>query len=391
MQLEFTASPEVRAAVESLGRTEDVRFSPSNRRLAIACFGRHRLALFGIEMAESASGTGVTLTSALELTSPVFKRPHGIDFIDEDTIVVANRAGDVALFKLPADAPGVRQLTLSPFQTWSAEELNLVESPGSVAVAYLDKDRCEILVCNNYAHTVTRHALDLTDAAALRSSEVLLRRWLHIPDGVAVSHDHEWIAISNHETHGVLLYENRSSLNETSAPDGILRGVAYPHGIRFSEDGRYLFVADAGSPSVLVFSRSGEGWRGVHRPDATIRVLDQATFLRGQTSPEEGGPKGIDISADSRVLVMTTEEQPLTFFDVPAMLDHGTGAARQLNGTADGAVPTDASEIDRELSIMELEVRAQRAERALAWMESTISWRMTAPVRRLRSLLPRRH
>jgi hypothetical protein len=62
-----------------------------------------------------------------------------------------------------------------------------------------------------------------------------------------------------------------------------------------------------------------------------------------------------------------------------------------LNGTADGAVHTDASEIDRELSIMELEVRVQRAERALAWMENTISWRMTAPVRRLRSLLPRRH
>jgi len=106
VQLEFTASPEVRAAVDSLGRTEDVRFSPNNRRLAIACFGRHRLALFGIEMTEAASGTRVTLTSALELSSPVFKKPHGIDFIDDDTVVIANREGDVALFKLPPDEPG---------------------------------------------------------------------------------------------------------------------------------------------------------------------------------------------------------------------------------------------------------------------------------------------
>jgi len=36
-QLPFTASDQVRGAIASMGRTEDVTFSPDNRRLAIAC------------------------------------------------------------------------------------------------------------------------------------------------------------------------------------------------------------------------------------------------------------------------------------------------------------------------------------------------------------------
>ena len=39
MKVDFRAGDRARAIVASLGRTEDVRFSPSNRRLAIAAAG----------------------------------------------------------------------------------------------------------------------------------------------------------------------------------------------------------------------------------------------------------------------------------------------------------------------------------------------------------------
>jgi hypothetical protein len=57
-----------------------------------------------------------------------------------------------------------------------------------------------------------------------------------------------WFAVSNHETHSVLLYQQGPSLTADSEPDGILRCVTYPHGLRFSADGYHLFVADAGAP-----------------------------------------------------------------------------------------------------------------------------------------------
>lgn len=398
MAIEHAAPPVVRDAIEALGRTEDVRFSPNNRRVAVAGFIRNRITVFDIDISASPAGSQVALTGAIELSSPSMKRPHGLDFIDDDTIIVANRAGDVAIFRLPAGEPGVRSLEVEPLQIWRAGEVNLVTSPGSVSVVRFGTDSCEILVCNNYGHTVTRHALDLQDDCALGSSEVLLRKWLDIPDGVTVSHDRRWIAISNHNTHSVLLYDNLPSLNEHSDPVSILRGISYPHGLRFSSDGRHLLVADAGAPDVHVYTRDGDDWGGVRDPESTIKVLDEAAFLRGHVNPQEGGPKGLDISIDSTVLVVSTEFQPLAFFEVPAMLGQRDAQTARPNGAIDAPMDEHppaltrreqmALDVSRELNVMELETRAQAAEARVSYMTSSLSWRVTAPLRRLRSLLP---
>ena len=42
-ELEFRTSEAVRGAIEGLGRTEDLRFSPDNRWLAIAGFGKRKI------------------------------------------------------------------------------------------------------------------------------------------------------------------------------------------------------------------------------------------------------------------------------------------------------------------------------------------------------------
>ena len=47
-----------------------------------------------------------------------------------------------------------------------------------------------------------------------------------------------------------------------------------------------------------------------------IMVMSPAMFARGRFNPQEGGPKGIDISKDTNVLVTTCESQTLAFFDV---------------------------------------------------------------------------
>jgi hypothetical protein len=118
-----------------------------------------------------------------------------------------------------------------------------------------------------------------------------------------------------------LLYENKTSLNELSRPDGILRRIIYPHGLRFTSDGHFIVVADGGSPFVNIYETRSSDWRGVRNPLLSFRVLDNEDYLHGRHNPEEGGPKGIDLHHAHNILVTTCERQPLAFFDLGAILE----------------------------------------------------------------------
>jgi DNA-binding beta-propeller fold protein YncE len=382
LDIQYTATENVIDAVRSLGRTEDVRFSPSNRRLAVASFHRNRLVVFDIDIASSLGATQVALTGGVQLSSPALQWPHGVDFIDDDTVIVTSRGRDVALFTLPSGERSVPSHEMLPLARWPADGTTLLNAPGSVAVTHVEEDLCEVLICNNNGHTVTRHLLARDAGRTLRSSEILLQKYLNIPDGVSLSPDRRWIAVSNHTTHNVLLYESSPALNAAAEPDGILRGVYYPHGLRFSTDGRHLFVADAGAPYLHIYAQHPDQWRGVRHPVATVKIMDDAVFERGRHNPEEGGPKGLDIDAWSNVLVVTSECQPLAFFDVPALLQHAAagGSVRERS----------ILDIDHELSLMrENRKMAEKAAEARA-LRNSISWRITAPFRRLDSIFRRR-
>lgn len=376
--LAFTAPPGVADAVGSLGRTEDVRFSPGRRRLAIASFFLNRIAVFDVEISSAREVPHVALTGGVLVSSPALRSPHGVDFLDESTLVVTSRDGDVSLLALP---PGDREVSahvVAPLARWPADTTTGLSAPGSVTVTHGHDGRCEILICNNAGHTVTRH---LAEGHALASSRVLLRKHLAIPDGVCVSPDRRWIAVSNHTSHNVLLYQKSPALNAGATPAGILRRAYYPHGLRFSADGRHLFLADAGAPYLHIYAQDSDGWRGVRDPVATVRIMDDAVFDRGRHNPEEGGPKGLDIDARSNILVVTSECQPLAFFEVPVLL--GIAAA------AGSGCEQKALALDHELSLIRESRRmAAKALEAHA-LRSTLSWRITAPLRRLRAALRR--
>jgi DNA-binding beta-propeller fold protein YncE len=390
-EIQYTAPQSVTDAVGSLGRTEDVRFSPSNRRLAVASFIRNRIVVFDIDIASTAGAAQVALTGGVELSSPALRLPHGLDFIDDNTLIVTSRGSDVAVFKLPPGEEIVRTHEVLPIARWPANGTTLLNTPSSVAITHVGEDACEVLICNNDGHTVTRHLSDRDADGALRNSEILLHKYLNIPDGVSVSTDRRWIAVSNHAAHNVLLFENSPALNPDAEPDGILRGVIYPHGLRFSADGRHLFVADAGAPYLHIYTQDSDQWRGVRHPVASLRIMDDAVFERGQYNPEEGGPKGLDLDASSRILVLTSECQPFAFFDVPVLLQHAfaDGSEREQRNLG----------INHELSLMQ-ETRKMMAEKfmeitamqnSLHALRNSRSWRITAPLRRLKSIFRQHH
>ena len=247
---------------------------------------------------------------------PTSKSRTALHFSNSERLIVADRAGAVWVFKVPPSGSGGHGAL-------SAERLEggaFRKSPGSVAAIPLGRDRYDILVCNNYAHHVTRHRLQLRPRLRVTKSKVLIKKGMNIPDGVAVSRSRRWIAISNHITASVLIFGNSWLLNARTRPVGVLNAAGYPHGVRFAHDDRFVLVADAGSTLVNVYSSQDGDWRGRRDPAKSFPVMSTDTYFRGRVTPADGGPKGIDIDSGMNVLVATNELLPLVFFDLRALL-----------------------------------------------------------------------
>ena len=147
-----------------------------------------------------------------------------------------------------------------------------------------------------------------------------MKKWIALPDSVAVSRDSRWIAVSSHDTHAIFVYRYDRPLDPNFDPAGVLRSH-YPHGLRFTSDNRFVFAASAGSPYVNIYETENADWRGVRAPVLSVRVLSNDDFFRGRHNLQEGGPKGIDINHSKGLLVTTCETQPLGFFDLATIQD----------------------------------------------------------------------
>jgi WD40 repeat protein len=368
VRLDFTAPDFVREVIGDLGRTEDVKFSPKNTRLAVSSFSKNQLAIFDVSITHTTYGPRIALTDVARIASCHLKGPHGVDFIDDERVVVANRDGDVTIFALPRELGGSCHL-MHPTQVIRSGQL--VKGPGAVSVTGREGNRYEILVCNNYADTVTKHWVSLSEEST--KAELLLRKWINFPDALSASDN--WIAVSNHRCRNVLLYNRTQSLNETSVPDGILRYIYRPHGVRFTSDGRFLLVADYETPYLHIYERDKLGWRGVRGPTLLLRVMSNEVFLRG---PSHGpGVKGVDIDQSSKTLVTTGEIQPLAFFNFAAIVEE-IGSSEK-NEQRDWQIAYElyrAADEPNELEIVR------------AFLNST-SWRITAPLRWVGSFFSR--
>jgi sugar lactone lactonase YvrE len=316
VEVRFTEAAE--SAVMSVGRTEDLRFSPDNRLLAITGFNQNSCLVLRVNIAASADGIVVSADDFVEITSRSLRYPHGLDFIDDETLVVANRGGGLSILRLP-DEFGGRVCQGEVLWQFPGGRFRWMRSPGSVVVRHEDGGLVSLLTCNNYSHRVTRHVLDRGRDYRLVRKDVCLRRGLIIPDGIALSHDGRWVAVSSHGTHDVKLYAASGELGSKSEPVGTLSGAGYPHGLQFSADDAFVLVADAGSQVVNVYQR-GAGWDGEHRPLHSFEVIDDEAFARGRHNIEEGGPKGLAIDRTGELVAITCEEQPLALYTLGSIL-----------------------------------------------------------------------
>jgi hypothetical protein len=318
----YDAATCVRDALIRIGRTEDVKLSPDNSRLAIPDYFGRRIFLFSIRIEPGAASPRVTLLDYSILSSSrSLREPHGIAFLDNDHVIVCNRAADVCVFRIPLSGEHPRERNVEPVARivgngiFSARVL----TPGSVDCHEIADKHYRFLVCNNGWNAITSHTIQLGKGVRTRNEGILIENRLRIPDGVSFSRDHAWIAISNHVDGEVLIYRNTSELNKTTPPTAILRGIVCPHGVRFTSDGKVL-VADAASQYLHVFESENGNWKGVQQPAGSTRLVDDQTFYSGRYDSREGGIKGIDIDNSGRLLITTHKLNVLGFYDLARLL-----------------------------------------------------------------------
>ena len=321
-EIDLEGPEHVRKKLLALERTEDCRFSPDGRRLAIAGFARNSIAIFDVEITASEGTQKIVLSDYIELKSAELEYPHGVDFVDNSTLVVANRERLVSVFNLPTGQSG-QEFQADPLvRVTRADRFNKLSSPGSVSVTQLSSDSYEVMVCNNYTHRVTRHTISRSTPQKVTQNRIALDKGLNVPDGIAISNDRDVIAVSNHFKHEVYLYPNDGKNRRATLPTGVLKWLDFPHGLRFFGQDKYIFVADAGLPFARVYKSEDGKWRGDHAPVMTIRMMDDELFLKGHYYHQEGGLKGLDFSPCQRILATTCEMQPLAFYDATRMFAH---------------------------------------------------------------------
>jgi hypothetical protein len=115
--------------------------------------------------------------------------------------------------------------------------------------------------------------------------------------------------------------------------------------------------------------------------------MSDPVFDRGRFSPKEGGPKGIDLNG--RILAITAQNEPLAFFDLGEIIGTGPGTQPSVDRKSMADAESARTAMMRYLHAARTNVDLatqgvlHAAEREVALLKSTRSWRVTAPLRRL--------
>jgi DNA-binding beta-propeller fold protein YncE len=321
-RIAYVASQKTRSIIAGIGRTEDVKLSPDNKRLAVVGFLDQKIYLFSIRITATAARTEIEILDCSIISSPRFRYPHGVTFLDNDHIVVCSRSGGVDVFELPLTESETHEHRLEPVCSINGRGYLFadVKTPGSVDAYRLSENRYRVLVCNNHWHFITSHVIDLKRRNGVRNEGILLEKSIKIPDGISISAGGASIAISNHVSGEVLVYRNVAGLSRDSEPDARLVGAVCPHGVRFTPDGRRILVADAASRYLHIFESESARWSGLYEPISSTRIIDRGMFETGRYAAREGGLKGVDVDASNSVVVTTHMHDVIAFHDLNALL-----------------------------------------------------------------------
>jgi len=392
LEISFETTSEILATLNAIGRTEDLAFSPDNSKLAIASYELNKVLIFDIEVNTLLLEPKVFLSNLCEINSSSITLPHGIAWINNETIIVANRVSNAVIIKLPNGKYYAQPKELDALQTLRHIKEELPHSTDCIDVSPLGKGLYEIFICSNSGHYVSHYIVDENDNFAIKAGALLLKRDIDIPDGITLSKDSNWLAISNHGTHKAFVYKNLQALDFETLPNAVLHGTNYPHGITFSDNQQFIFLADAGAPFVYLYHSNNGDWNGDYHPCAQIRIMDDETFKIGHTNKQEGGTKGISLTHDSSLIAITCSTRPLAFFfvkDLIESLQHPvvTTSSKSEQNAQDKIIKS-LLRITKNMQVT-LDELVTSHHHQIDLLKNSHSWKITHPLRKIKSAYSR--
>jgi hypothetical protein len=286
-----------------MDRTEDIKFSPSGKKLAIASYTLGSIFIFDIYI----DGNNISVLDYYEVKCNDYKSFHGIDWINENVIIISSRSSCLCpIVKLPLKNPN-RIIKLKPVKMIE----NYMAGSSAVKVLNLDDNLIELFFSSSSLNIVSKHTLNKNTFEIIEENIILEK--LSCPDAINISNDKKWIAISNHNKSNVLIYKNEN-INKNSVPSAILRSenLIFPHGLCFYNNN--LFLTDAGSNNIFVFKNINGDWCGDISAEFSIEPMSIEDYNISKINPKEGGAKGLDIFGN--ILAITSGNCPLTFFSL---------------------------------------------------------------------------
>lgn len=229
--------------------------------------------------------------------------PHDLSFAASGRkmlLAVAERSGAISVFE------ELRDGTFGPKPTFmiGGPEARLSHTDG---VAFVPPFNDYLAACNLLTGTISFYWK--TSVTPLRFAgspeQELMHASMNNPDGLAFSSDGRWLAVANHGSHSVSVFERQGVAATGKTPvygpeavavitDSTLR---HTHSVAFTPGG-HLVATNAGANYFCVYRMSKSLLRRTMKPKLVHQqaVADEAVFHQVNAHNKmEGGPKGVAV------------------------------------------------------------------------------------------------
>lgn len=269
--------------VSKIGRVESVKLSPNLKKIAYASFDLNKIIIFDIKIIKK----NIYFEEVVFVDCDFFNEPHDFSWIDNKTIIVANRSGAAILFDVPKKSQNIKP------------KLIIHEAEKSNAVCFIKEDsKIKLFFCNVY-HEIIQ--VDIDEKLEKIFKKIKLKNDLKVPDGLAINLSKNQIAIANALKNNIIIYD----INKHDSFE--LHGSQRPHGLSFVLD-RFLLSSGGGDQFINVWDLEQK------KIIFKIKALEKNQYLlRGNDF--EGGIKGIFYSSELNLLFLTCPNAPFLIFD----------------------------------------------------------------------------
>jgi DNA-binding beta-propeller fold protein YncE len=233
--------------------------------------------------------------------------PHDVSFApspEGELLAVAQRRGSITVYRKDVATDTFGQ---APVFELSGPKTRLKFSDG---VAFVPPFNDYVAACNLEPGTISfyRARSECTSGFEECPAFELRHASMVQPDGLAFSNDGKWLAVANHGNHTVSIFRRRKRILSL----GQLRysavqiisdaGLRYPHSAAFSSK-NHLVVTNAGANEFSVFIPGSEDTKWSRLPKSRHSIGSEVKFREiNDSNKMEGGPKGIAIAASTMAI-----------------------------------------------------------------------------------------